>query len=150
MFIRRSAVRTRVPSLHDGSFRPAAERPHAIVAEADCRLRRSIVEVLVEDGFAVAEARDGDELIALLRGAMESRRVEADVLFVNADLPRVSGLDALAAVGSYVDLRSAVVMASRDDASIAARARELGTRGVLDAPLDLDDLRTVAMALLKR
>lgn len=140
----------RVPSIGAASTRGSQSRPHVLVAESNELLRRSIVDALSVDGFAVSEARNGDEFIALVRNSIDGRRAAFDLLVVDAELPCISGLDALGALANYLDLRRAVIISTRADATLRDRAEALGTRGVLDAPLDIDDLRTVAMALAAR
>jgi len=96
------------------------------------------IEVGIE---VVAEAADGDELIALVPG------IAIDVLLLDVRMPRRSGLEALVALG---DQRPpTLVLTTFDDAELLLTAVRAGARGFLAKDVSLDELVAAIRALAR-
>ncbi len=148
----RPPSRVGIAGLHVGSmtaapaFRPAP--PLVLVAEDDEEMRRLVTRALRRDGYDVIAAADGDGLARLLAESLRGGR-EPDLIVSDVRMPHLDGLQLVAglrAAGSHV--RVILVSAFADAATFESAAR-LGVVHVLSKPFDLDDLRTVAMNLLR-
>jgi CheY-like chemotaxis protein len=116
-----------------------------LVAEDDDEARGVMVLALQDDGFVVAEARDGVEALRRLLRPTENRDVPMDVIVADIRMPRASGLDLLEEL-RRADIDIPVVVVTGDLApTTLAEAERLGAVAVLRKPFDLDDLRTVVL-----
>ncbi|HYL79573.1 MAG TPA: response regulator, partial [Candidatus Acidoferrum sp.] len=66
--------------------------PSVLVVDDDPEMCALVLDVLRNEGYAVAEAKDGAEAVQALRGR------KFDVLLVDKNLPGPSGLDLLPAL----------------------------------------------------
>ncbi len=73
----------------------------------------------------VAEAEDGESLIALLED------IEADVVLLDVNMPGMGGLDALAQIKASTPDLGAIMLTMHDKAVYVNRAVELGADGYL-------------------
>ncbi len=103
-------------------------------------MRALVAGNLRRSGMKVVEARDGDELYAIMR-RMAARGRRPDVVLSDVHMP---GHDALEAIGELQALHPGVpmvMMTASGNGSTRSRAAELGAAAVLDKPLDLVALR---------
>ena len=120
-------------------------RRNILVAGDDDDMRALMATTLRADGYVIVEARDGGELLELLRDALEDPRRRPDMVITDIRMPRLSGLGVLQALQrAHVHLPIIVVTAFGDE-SIHAMAKRLGAVGVLQKPFDVDDLRTAVL-----
>ena len=116
-----------------------------LVADDDDELRATVVDALRSDGYVVLEARDGEEMLALLRDTLSDPATRPDVVVADVRMPKLSGLGVLAEL-RYAGMRVPVVMMTGFyPESVEVVAKRLGAIGVLRKPFDLDDLRTAVM-----
>src|SRR5437588_4633880 len=106
-----------------------------VVADDDGAIRELVTEGLIEAGYLVDVAADGEEAL---------RRIEQhvpDVLLLDMRMPRLSGWEVAHALRERAVRVPIVVMTS----AISARgwAEEIGAAGYLGKPFDLDDLIAV-------
>ena len=130
---------------------PVAETPapvsgHGILlAEDDVSLRELLAEVLQAWGYApVLQARDGSEAVERFRH--DARKV--GLFLTDADMPRMSGPQALAAIRRLQPDLPAVMMTAGED-----EAGECGTdveafAAIFHKPFSLEDLRSTLKRLL--
>ena len=123
---------------------------HVLVAEDDADTRRLVTTFLRMAGHKVSEAEDGEQTLARIAAqAPSGARLHAadaiDVIVSDIDMPRLSGLDVLAAL-RCARLRTPVVLITAfGNAETQSEARELGAAAILSKPLDPEGLR-VAVA----
>jgi two-component system nitrate/nitrite response regulator NarL len=111
-----------------------------VIADDECMFRTSLRHLLavppsvvrevygvdVGDGFeVVGEASTGEDTIE----AVSSQR--PDLLLLDVSMPRLSGLDALRAIGSSCDATRTIILSGGLDKSQLLRAIQLGARGVV-------------------
>ncbi|MEC7525309.1 MAG: response regulator [Myxococcota bacterium] len=128
---------------------PPSPPPLVLVAEDDDEMRRLLTRALRRDGYDVAAASDGDGLARLMAEARRSGR-EPDLIVSDVRMPQLDGLQlvsGLRAAGSSVKV---ILVSAFADAATHEAAARLGVAHVLSKPFELDDLRTVAMNLLRR
>ncbi len=124
---------------------PAAAVRRVILAEDDADMRRMLAGVLVADGYEVIEAPDGDELIDRLHeiaGRPHGRDTVA-VILADVRMPRLDGLDVLAALRCAGWRTPVILMTAFGDDTVHAEAKKLGAVEVLDKPFGMDELRAL-------
>jgi CheY-like chemotaxis protein len=123
----------------------ALGRRRVLVAEDDPSLRRLIVTVLQDAGYAVVEAQDGAQLLEEIEQLLAGPRTRSDSFLIVTDInmPGLTGLDVLAILRCASARTPVVLITAFGDAETHAEARELGAITVLDKPFDVDVLRDV-------
>jgi DNA-binding response OmpR family regulator len=119
-----------------------------LLAEDNRELRTLLADLLREDGHAVTEVRDGDELAALLASAPAPRTdavVVSDLL-----MPGRSGLSVLRSAHTFADGPRFIMMTGFGDEETCAEAKRLGALGVFDKCTELQDLREMVSSLARR
>jgi two-component system, response regulator, stage 0 sporulation protein F len=115
------------------------------VADDDDDLRALVVETLRADGYTVLEARDGEELLALLSDALADPETRPDIVVADVRMPKLSGLGVLQYLQRAHVTVPVLLMTGFAPRSVGIVARRLGAVGVLEKPFDVDDLRTAVM-----
>lgn len=116
-----------------------------IVADDDDDLRAVVVEALRADGYCVVEARDGEELLALVADSMGSTRTRPDVVVLDVRMPKLSGLGVLEELRRVHLGVPVLMMTGFAPDSVEVVAKRLGAIGVIRKPFDIDDLRMAVM-----
>jgi DNA-binding NarL/FixJ family response regulator len=111
--------------------RPVAEPARLRVAVANHhRLLRDGLRALFgqqPDWDVVGEAATGEEALALVAD------ITPDVLVLDADLPRVSGIDVLRSLAASAARTRVILLLGTTDTSDAVRALQLGARAIMAA-----------------
>jgi CheY-like chemotaxis protein len=113
-----------------------------LVADDDDAMRALITSTLHADGCSTVEARDGEELLDLLRSSMDEPWLRPDVVVADVKMPKLSGLGVLAALKRAKWNLPVVMITVVSDQSIYTVAKRLGAVGVLHKPFDRADLLT--------
>jgi two-component system nitrate/nitrite response regulator NarL len=118
----------------------AARAARVVIADDECMFRASLRQLLavppsvirdvygvdVGPGFeVVGEAGTGEETIEAVRSA------RPDLLLLDVSMPRLSGLDALRAIGTSCDTTRTIILSGGLDKSQLLMAVQLGARGVV-------------------
>ena len=111
-----------------------------VIADDECMFRASLRQLLavppsvvmdvygvdVGPGFeVVGEAGTGEETIEAVKSALP------DLLLLDMSMPRLSGLDALRAIGTSCDAMRTIILSGGLDKSQLLMAIQLGARGVV-------------------
>jgi two-component system, response regulator PdtaR len=105
-----------------------------LIAEDETIIRIDLRELLERAGFAVvAEARDGEEAVALARTA------EPDLALLDVKMPRLDGIEAARRILDERPIPIVVVTAYGEE-ELVARAVEAGVFGYLVKPFRESDL----------
>lgn len=110
---------------------------HVVVVEDDPRLRKMIVTYLNRAGYEVQEAEDGAQGLAAMQTAVP------DAVLLDLQMPRMNGVEFLAACRSDPRLATVPVVVYSGAPSDEVTAEQLGARAYLMKPVDLDVLRAV-------
>ncbi len=128
------------PTLTSRLFVRAGGIARVVIADDECMFRASLRQLLavppsvvrdvygvdVGEGFnVVGEASTGEETIETVRSA------RPDLLLLDVSMPRLSGLDALRAIGTSCDTTRTVILSGGLDKSELLMAIQLGARGVV-------------------
>jgi two-component system nitrate/nitrite response regulator NarL len=127
---------TELPSFPGRAGRAA----RVVIADDECMFRASLRQLLavppsvvrdvygvdVGPGFeVVGEAGTGEETIEAVRSA------RPDLLLLDVSMPRLSGIDALRAIGPSCDTTRTIILSGGLDKSQLLMAVQLGARGVV-------------------
>jgi AmiR/NasT family two-component response regulator len=105
-----------------------------LIAEDETIIRIDLRELLERAGFAVvAEARDGEEAVALARTA------EPDLALLDVKMPRLDGIEAARRILDERPIPIVIVTAYGEE-ELVARAVEAGVFGYLVKPFRESDL----------
>jgi len=107
---------------------------HILIVDDEAEIRRSLEEILREEGYGVATAADAAEALVLLQDA------PYDVVLLDIWLPDRDGLDVLADIRQLAaETRPEVVIISgHGTIETAVKATKLGAYDFLEKPLSLD------------
>jgi two-component system, NtrC family, response regulator AtoC len=121
-------------------------KPVAIlVADDDSAIRGNLALLLRSEGFAVAEASDGAEALAILN---EGRMALA---LLDLKMPKLDGMDVLRRHAEHLDETPVIVITAFGGSSAPIEAMKLGAYDYITKPFDLDEvLFTVRRALVQR
>jgi response regulator NasT len=105
-----------------------------LIAEDEALIRMDLREMLIEEGHeVVGEARDGAEAIEL------ARSTRPDLVFMDINMPRVSGIEAAETIG--VERLAPVVMVTAfSQASYVESAAAAGAMGYVVKPFSRADI----------
>ncbi|MGC4192555.1 MAG: sigma-54 dependent transcriptional regulator [Thermomicrobiales bacterium] len=113
---------------------------HVLIADDDESIRSVLRELLEDEGYDVAEAASGQEVIAALSAPKDRR---PDLVLMDVRMPDKTGMDVLqdlrGSAKTSADL-PIVVMTAYGTSSIAIDAMRLGAYDYLTKPFDLDDV----------
>lgn len=106
-----------------------------LVVDDDPQIRNVLQRFLREEDYDVRAIDDGDQVLDSLREA------PADLVLLDLDMPRLNGLEVLRRImagGIEVDV---IVVSGHFDERAFEIALDLGARGHLRKPVDLDTLQ---------
>lgn len=114
-----------------------------LVADDDLELLQAIAEVLLQRGYDVVKARNGDELIAALAAS------PFDLVVTDVSMPWMTGLQA-AHSARYAGLQSPIlVISALDDPTLPAKVASLDEHAhLLRKPFDLSTLEDAVDKML--
>jgi DNA-binding response OmpR family regulator len=122
-----------------------SSKARLLLAEDDFELRELLACVLRADGHDVVEARDGNELWALLAGEDASGASVAQQPFAlvvsDVRMPGLTAFDVLTKLQRTLTDTPVILITAFGDQTTHLRALRLGASRVFDKPFDCDDLR---------
>lgn len=125
----------------------SAENPRVMIVDDEDSVRSTLFENLVECGFDVTMASNGQEAVRLIEeGALQPHIVITDII-----MPQQDGLETIIALRrKYPDIRLIAISGggrtkSADFLQMAAR---LGADAVLPKPIDIDHLEKTVKGLV--
>lgn len=122
----------------------AASRPIAIVVDDDTDVREALREFLAREDVEAAEAQDGVEAVEILR------QLEADLAFLDLQLPRLDGLSVLKVAKELRPQLAVVMMSGSASPQDMLTALENGAYTFLTKPCDLGLLEKIVHEILTR
>src|SRR6266568_953950 len=122
----------------------SGSRGRVVIADDEEAARRSLGQILNEDGYEVALAADGEEALRMV--AQES----PDILLTDLKMPRLDGEDLLARVRQgYPDV-AVVMMTAHGTIRSAVKALREGAEDYLTKPIDVEELEHLLEGIMRR
>lgn len=106
-----------------------------LIVDDEPAIRFSLSELLSSDGHEVQEAAHAPEALAVLEVW------DADIVFTDLRMPRVSGLDLLEAIRHHYPKALVVLVTAHGDERIAVQAMRQGAYDYIPKPFDNEEVR---------
>ncbi|WP_269516034.1 response regulator transcription factor [Brevundimonas subvibrioides] len=103
-------------------------KPAILVVDDDDSIREVIHAILTQAGFQVAVAANGEAAIALLK------RSRFDLMLLDVHMPRMSGLEVLAAMKKIADAPPVLMVTADSQTATVREALSLGCSGYVAKP----------------
>jgi DNA-binding NtrC family response regulator len=114
--------------------------PKILVVEDECAALNSLAALLVDDGYEVLKAGDGE------RGLMKALTEEPDLVLLDIRLPKMDGLTVLQRMRDGYSDAAVIIMTADTTSSNAIKATQYGAFDYITKPINFDHL----MVLLQR
>ena len=106
-----------------------------LLADDDAELRRVLRELLSDEGYEVAEASSGDEVIA----AFQDAKLAPDLALIDVRMPGSDGIEVLRKLKSHLPRpMPIVVMTGFGTSNVAIESSQLGAFDYVIKPFELD------------
>jgi two-component system, response regulator PdtaR len=113
---------------------PAVQQRSVLVAEDEALIRLDLVEMLREEGYAVAgEAADGEEAVRL------AAELRPDLVILDVKMPKLDGIDAASTIAGE-RIAPVVILTAFSQRDLVERARDAGAMAYLVKPFAKHDL----------
>src|SRR6266446_4108930 len=108
-----------------------------LIVDDSCSVRQHVSMILVRAGFAMVEASDGQEGLAMV----DSNR-NIDMVICDINMPNMNGLDMVEKVKSKPENKSLpiVMLTTEGQASLVKRAKQAGAVGWIVRPFNSNQL----------
>jgi len=107
-------------------------------------VRHLVSRWLERAGFAVEEARDGTEAVAMVRGN------PPDVILADIRMPKMDGIELARAVKSEFPHIKIILMTAYSSPQTIAQARREGVDDYLEKPFTKDQVEKIATEVISR
>ena len=122
----------------------AMQQPRVLVVEDDQPIRASIRRALAYEGYAVAEAGDGESAL------VEVRDSPPDLILLDLNLPGIDGIEVCRRIRAAGDSMPIMMITARDAVSDRVIGLDSGADDYLVKPFDLAELTARVRASLRR
>lgn len=109
---------------------------HVLVVDDEPLIRWSVTETLADLGLDVEQAACAGEALE----AITTTALPFDVIVLDLRLPDMNDLSLLATIRQLLPETPVVLMTAFGSPEVVAEARQLGVRGVLTKPFELNEL----------
>lgn len=115
-----------------------------LIVEDEIRLRKSLSNGLIEEGYVVVESEDGNEALSL------AGPDSFDLLLLDVMLPGRDGFEVLSEIRAKGCQQPVLLLTARDDVKDRVRGLDLGADDYLVKPFAFEELLARLRALLRR
>jgi two-component system KDP operon response regulator KdpE len=122
----------------------SSQQSSVLVVDDEPALRKALRTSLVASGFAVEEARDGEEAL------LTARRHPFDLVLLDINMPGINGIDACRRMRGISPRAGIVMVTVRDSEDDKVRALEAGADDYVTKPFKLRELTARLRAVLRR
>jgi DNA-binding NtrC family response regulator len=119
-----------------------AKKSTILVVDDEEALRSVLSNELINEGYEVRTASDGDEAIA------ELDRTQFDLVLLDIKMPRVNGFEVLKHIKERPSRTKVVMLTGFADLKNAIESKKLGADDFVSKPYDLVDLLTTIERVL--
>jgi two-component system, OmpR family, KDP operon response regulator KdpE len=121
-----------------------ADRLNALVVDDEPSFRRVLRTSLVGSGFAIEEARSGEEAVTILS------RGDFDLVLLDVNMPGIGGVQACREIRAHLPKIGIVMVTVQDGESEMVRALEAGADDYITKPVRFRELVARLRAVLRR
>lgn len=121
-----------------------AKQPSILVVDDDAEMRTLLLDVLRNEGYEVAEAKDGTEAVLALRAR------SFDVVLMDKNMPGLSGLDLLPGFRRVCPRSQVIMMTAYGDVPSFMEAVEKGAVEFLFKPFRMEEMKAAVTKALGR
>ncbi len=124
--------------------KPIDHVPTVMIVEDSTDTRNVLSATLVEKGYRVVTAKDGEEAIKV------AKRVQPNLILMDLNLPQMDGLAATQQIRKHEELSRVMILAitAYDTYGMKEAALEAGCDGYLTKPLDFQKLDKIVTRIL--
>lgn len=122
---------------------PVTTGARLLLVEDDLRLVGMLEQLLTEEGYSVAVARDGQD--GLHQGLVDT----FDVMVVDRGLPAIEGVDLVSRLRSRGVIAPILLLTARNTVADRVEGLDAGAQDYLAKPFDIDELLARLRALLR-
>ena len=122
----------------------SSQQSSVLVVDDEPALRKALRTSLIASGFAVEEARDGEEAL------LTARRHPFDLVLLDINMPGINGIDACRRMRGISPRAGIVMVTVRDSEEDKVRALEAGADDYVTKPFKLRELTARLRAVLRR
>jgi DNA-binding NtrC family response regulator len=115
-----------------------------LIVEDDASVRESLLSVLESKDYVVESVSDGEQAVK----AIEQR--DYDVLLLDLQLPKISGMEVLANAKKLSPDTSIVILTAHGSIQSAVEAMKLGAEDYLEKPCDIEQLQKMLEKIFAR
>lgn len=115
-----------------------------LIVEDERSQREMLRGFLVKEGYRVAEAKDGDEAMNLVRG------MSLDLAFVDFKMPGISGLEVLREIKRLNPEMDVILVTAYGTIETAVDAMKAGAMDYITKPIDLEELLLLVERVAER
>jgi CheY-like chemotaxis protein len=116
--------------------------PSILVVDDDPDILEALSEILESEGFAIKQARNGQEALELLK------RGRTDLILLDLMMPVMDGWEFAGQMRHQPDWAQIPIIVLSADRNVSAKARDLNALGYLAKPFELNDLLKLVQSLL--
>jgi two-component system, OmpR family, KDP operon response regulator KdpE len=121
-----------------------SETARVLIVDDEPALRKALRTSLAASGFAVAEARNGEEALAAVREA------RPDVVLLDINMPGLSGIDVCRRIRSLSTKTGIIMVTVRESEEDKVQALEAGADDFITKPYKLREMVARLHAVLRR
>lgn len=121
-----------------------AKAPSILVVDDDPEMRALLLDVLRNEGYEVAEAKDGTEAVLAIRAR------EYDVILMDKNMPGPSGLDLIPGFRRVCPRSQIIMMTAYGDVPSFMEAVEKGAVEYLFKPFRMEEMKAAVSKALGR
>ena len=110
-----------------------------LIVDDESLIRWSLAQMLIDHGYAVMEAGDGKQALAVI----ENPPQRVDVVMLDYRLPDTNGLKLLATIRGLSPDSRVVMMTAYGTAEVFAEAMRLGAVCVVNKPIEMQDVADI-------
>ena len=120
------------------------DTPSILITDDDRRLRETLRDVLLPEGYRMLLAGDGVEAYEIVQ------QDDVDLVLLDMHMPRMTGLQTLRLLKEFKSPLPCILMSAEMDEVIRAEAEEAEAFTILRKPVSRFDLRDVVQQALYR
>jgi two-component system, OmpR family, KDP operon response regulator KdpE len=120
------------------------DRLNALVVDDEASFRRVLRTSLATSGFAIEEARSGEEAVTILA------RCNFDLVLLDVNMPGIGGVEACREIRAHMPKVGIVMVTVQDSESEMVRALEAGADDYITKPIRFRELVARLKAVLRR